>query len=368
LDQELLIADEDTTWEHGETQEPSCRNAFFAVLFLLQLGLVLIFSVMGMASAGSMDETPSGATFDIGKSLLFLLAMTASVISVSATMMMLLLGPLAEMMIQVSLVVSPLVCGLASVAALVMGQFLVAVGMVISSLFGIWYAVHVWHRIPFAAANVATAMAAIHANKGLLVMAYGMAFVATVWTLLWGFAVAQIVTQEKDWVMECTAQEGGDEPEEEDCHLSTRGKWVGIGFLLSLYWTSQVITNIFHTTIAGVVGTWWFTPEAERPVGGCCGFNAAIYDSWVRSTIYSFGSICLGSLLVAILQVLSVIVRLARQQRDDDGNRRRENSIVWCLLQFVVDHLEKLMEYINQWAFGAYIIITTTVLYTFHWF
>jgi hypothetical protein len=49
-------------------------------------------------------------------------------------------------------------------------------------------------------------------------------------------------------------------------------------------------------------------------------------------------------------------VRLARQQRDDDGNRRRENSIVWCLLQFVVDHLEKLMEYINQWAFGTYLL------------
>jgi len=68
---------------------------------------------------------------------------------------------------------------------------------------------------------------------------------------------------------------------EEDCH----------------YWTSHFIKNIFHTTIAGVVGTWWLTSEAER-LQGCC-------------------NVAMKSLLLVI-------------------------------------QLERLMEYINQRAFGAY--------------
>jgi hypothetical protein len=160
-----------TPWEQGETQAPSCRNASFAILFLLQLGLVLTFSVLGMASAGSLETPTDNDHFEWGNALLFVLALTASVISVSASAMLLLLGPLAERMIQVSLVASPVACGIACVAALATGQWFMAGGMLLSALFGSWYAWHVWHRIPFAAANVATAMAAIHANQGLLAMA-----------------------------------------------------------------------------------------------------------------------------------------------------------------------------------------------------
>ena len=375
LDQEaalLVDDDEAATWEHGEAQAPGCRNWVFAVLFLLQLSVVLWFSVLGIRSAVSMhadddnnndndnDNDDHGNYFpveNITHALVFGISLLLSILCVSAIMMMLLLGPLAEMMIQVSLVTSPIGCLLASVGFMVVGQIIVAVGLLLMAGIGTWYAYWVWHRIPFAAANIHTAMAAIHENKGLLVMAYGTALLTAGWTLLWGLAVAGILSQHQDWVMECSSSDNDDD-NNDTCHWSAQGKSIFVGFLLSLYWTCQVIQNTFHTTIAGVVGTWWFTPQAERPVG-CC--NTAIYDSWIRSNVYSLGSICLGSLLVAILQVLQFLVRMGRQQqRDEHGNR--QNSLFWCLLQCLVDQLERLMEYINQWAFSKYSIVFWVVL------
>ena len=72
---------------------------------------------------------------------------------------------------------------------------------------------------------------------------------------------------------------------------------------------------------------------------------------------YSFGSICLGSLLVGLLQVIRFVVKCGRQQqeqhqRQDNGARGPQaGDLCCCLLQFVVDNLEHLMRYFNQWAF-----------------
>ena len=55
----------------------------------------------------------------------------------------------------------------------------------------------------------------------------------------------------------------------------------------------QVIRNVVHCTTAGTVASWWFIQSAPSPTLGAL----------KRSLTTSFGSICLGSLIVAILQV-----------------------------------------------------------------
>lgn len=166
------------------------------------------------------------------------------------------------------------------------------------------------------------------------------------------------------WVYDCSNSSINDDTTN-DCRVSTQGKFIAIGMLLSFFWTIQVVQNIFHTTIAGVVGTWWFDPEeaqsaAARGDGGCCsccGCSPAIYNSLHRSIIYSFGSICFGSLLVGIVQVLQFIVRFGRGQRDQQRRRFRQQrrieatDFMFCLLQYLVDALEHLLEYFNTWAF-----------------
>ena len=153
-------------------------------------------------------------------------------------------------------------------------------------------------------------------------------------------------------------------------------------FLVSFYWSHQVIKNTVHCTVAGTVGTWWFAPHEAS---SCC--SSAIRDSWIRSVTTSFGSICFGSLIgefwvphlmapqwmplslltsqaltsasshkftslfyfnstrlqiVAIIQATKEIVRQMREQ--DDG-------ILLCCAECLLGCLEALAEYFNKWAF-----------------
>ena len=107
-----------------------------------------------------------------------------------------------------------------------------------------------------------------------------------------------------------------------------------------------MLQNVLHVTTAGTVGTWWFTTtsaEEEESSSFCSGFQD-VFHSLCRALTYSFGSICLGSLLVAILQTLESMVRSARR------NRRGSGALLLCVLECLVHLLRRWMEYFNSWA------------------
>ena len=91
-------------------------------------------------------------------------------------------------------------------------------------------------------------------------------------------------------------------------------------------------------TVSGVVGTWWFAPHEAASF-----WSPAISDSLGRATSYSFGSICFGSLLVAIIQVLHQMVHEARRSN-------QSNSLLLCLLECIVACLERMAQYFNKFA------------------
>jgi hypothetical protein len=98
----------------------------------------------------------------------------------------------------------------------------------LSFLVGIWYAKVVWPRIPFAAANLNTALTAVRQNMGLTVVAYVFLAIAFCWSIFWFLGV------------------GG----------ALAGNNLPIVFLLfvSYYWVHQVLTNTVHVTVTGVIG------------------------------------------------------------------------------------------------------------------
>ena len=112
----------------------------------------------------------------------------------------------------------------------------------------------------------------------------------------------------------------------------------GIVFLLliSYYWTHQVLCNTLHVTSAGTVGTWWFVPGEAS---GC--WSTALRDSFCRATTYSFGSICLGSLLAAVVQALRMMANQARQNDD--------MQLLACLLECILSCIQDIVEYFNKW-------------------
>jgi len=149
-------------------------------------------------------------------------------------------------------------------------------------------AVH--NRIPYAASNLKCAITIVKTNLGLGLIALGsmMGLLGYYFSWVWAFAG----TMKLDVMTESISSEDSSD-------LSAVGGVVAFLFLLSFYWTHQVMKNVVRVSVSGVVGTWWFSPAEAASI---C--SDAVCHSLIRSTTYSFGSICFGSLIVAILHML----------------------------------------------------------------
>lgn len=154
------------------------------------------------------------------------------------------------------------------------------------------YIMAVKNRIAFSSANLKCACGAIREYTNIVWLAVFMVVLQLVWMAIWALGtigVYQILRQE-----------------DPDCkQLEQRGRvcggnWLGVsifGVLLSLYWGQQVLVNVLACTTSGTVASWWYGKQGDGIVGG----------AFKRSMTTSFGSICFGSLLVAVVSALRTV-------------------------------------------------------------
>jgi len=108
--------------------------------------------------------------------------------------------------------------------------------------------------------------------------------------------------------------------------------------LISLYWGVNVWRNVSHTTTCGVAAAWFFS------AGHTENLSKAAYK---RTMTTSFGSVCVGSLLVAILQALRAMLK---------SNKNGCGGLAVCLLACI----ERIMRYFNKYAFAQCAIYGTS--------
>jgi len=106
-------------------------------------------------------------------------------------------------------------------------------------------------------------------------------------------------------------------------------------FLVSFYWTAQVISNIVHVTVAGTVASWYFLFPAHMPVNPTVG-------AFKRAAWTSFGSIAFGSFIVAVIRALRAMVRSGKEAK---------NPFARCLVLCLLNCLDSLITYFNVYAF-----------------
>ena len=316
-------------------QQPEYRDTPFAIAFLIHILLVFFFAVVWGFSAlrQPQQDNDNNATNDDGDSnsssvslsgLLWLCSLTCLVsIGISAVSLQVMMNH-SEILIQSSLIGSCCFMVIMIILFFIDGVITVGICWCILLLITILYTRSVWNRIPFAAANLRTALSAIQTNGGICILAYGISCVAMIWTMIWSLALIGVSFKESSCVG------GVCKP-----HMNI----ISIVFLiLSFYWTTQVLQNILHVTVSGVVGTWWFDPQDALSV-----FSPSIVDSFRRSTTYSFGSICMGSLLVAIIQTMEAMARSARQNNTD--------GILLCIIECILGLISRIAVYFNRWAY-----------------
>ncbi|KAF9972161.1 putative choline transporter, neither null mutation nor overexpression affects choline transport [Actinomortierella ambigua] len=170
---------------------------------------------------------------------------------------------------------------------------------------------------------------------GTLAVAISGLFMQIVWSALWIFSLA---------VNYSVFQKIS------NCHTNEDGKAVCESFELPLvmtylafvmYWNSEVIKNVVHTTICGVFAAYYFLEGSAQGMP-----SSPTLASAKRALTTSFGSVCFGSLLIALLQTLRYILDSASND-SDDGFMAFIAMCAACILSCI----EGLVEIFNKFAF-----------------
>lgn len=319
-----------TTYE-SKQQPNQCRDPIFAVLFYLNLAVIIgVAAVFGRnpfndaANANNNNEEPQADYTPF----MYAAFVTGGVGLVLSCLALQLLMCIPGILIKVALLLNVVIAFATAAAAFYYGSLVVAVICVIMALLTCCYTYCIWSRIPFATANLRTGTTAVKANCGVTFLAYIVVVAAFGWTLLWTLSVIGV----QDSLITCEENQDG-------AQVCSNPNYLYLFLLfVSYYFTHQVLQNTIHTTIAGVVGTWWFIPEES----GFCG--KAVCGSFFRTITTSFGSVCFGSLIVAIIEATRQLVETMKNN-DDIG------PALACCIDCILGCIQGLIEYFNKWAY-----------------
>jgi len=207
-------------------------------------------------------------------------------------------------------------------------------------------------RLAFAGANIEVGAAAVKQYPATIYTAIGVLLVSVLWVFVWSTASTGVALHlyEQDGTnststgrMLQNVQYGIDDDggrtaaDDGGGNDDVPAKMGIVGFLLTLsfYWGMQVWRNVLHVTVAGTVGTWWRHARAASPT----------VSALKRAMTTSFGTIALGSLIIAFIQTLKAMVRNAK--RRSSGGTRAAFAVLACCIGCI----ERLAEYFTGYAF-----------------
>jgi len=195
---------------------------------------------------------------------------------------------------------------------------------VITIIFAVIYVIFwlSWRsRIPFATACLETVSQLIQDYPTTVYVAYCSLVLQIVWVGFWLYLVS--LCQQ---------------------YFSGGGYALLVFLIFSFFWVTQVIKNTVHVTASGTFATWYFMSGVAMPM------NPTL-SSFKRAITTSFGSICFGSLIIALLQTLRTLIRSLRNER------------TWwlvCIADCILGIIDNLMQYFNIYAFAQVAIYGKT--------
>lgn len=311
--------DIDPNFTKGEEQPKQCQDIWAAILGVGNFIAMIVVAIMYGQEAWNAVVNDSDYQYS---GIVYMVLICGAIAVVLSGLMLVIMMAIPTFLIKFSLIFVVILGGVLAVFSFIAGNIWGGIIGVIFFLIGLCYARAVWSRIPFASANLLTGCTAIKQNSGSILVSFIFLVLAFVWSLIWGMGVSGV--DDQVWALQANGS-----------YKINYG--ILFGLLLSFFFGHQIIQNSIHVIIAGCVGSWWFSPEDN----GCCG--AAVTGGTCRALTTSFGSICFGSLVVAIIQALRALANEARNNGDA--------GIFACIAECILACLQGIVEYFNKWAF-----------------
>ncbi|CAJ1012707.1 putative Plasma-membrane choline transporter [Leishmania naiffi] len=299
------------------------KDVWASIVFAIFVLFSIVWSIVQLATYRFDPDASGRSPFSSasGPRLMWiviacLLSAGASVISSSA--LLIVAQRIPVQMIYVANIITILMFLASAVAAFLRLNVIVGLLMVICTIFQAVWLFLVRDRIPFAAALLRTSAKLISTYKSTFVLNLVLCVVTLGYVVLWGYGVAAPI----DRFYKGTANGG-------------YGFVIAV-LVFSLMWVSQVMPNVMHVTSSGLVATWYFAGSNNMP-------RNPTLASFKRAITTSFGSICFGSLVVAIIQFIRWLV--------ESSGSDYENGFLRCLLECMLRCLQSIVEYLNRYAF-----------------
>jgi len=217
---------------------------------------------------------------------------------------------------------------------MIMGGLLVAVGCcMLVCTFCCWR-----HLIPFMIMLTEVVATIMSEHPAMVLISLVGGALSIVWTLACSLAFMGVyLTHFADW----KDLNNNNNPDDQDNGVEKANVSYPIIFITSLLfiWGGQVAYNICHVTYAGVFGRWYYAKDK----------GSVTLPSIKVALTTSYGSICLGSLLVAIVQAVEATVRAMRRDAQEEGNMVL--CVILCLVECVINCIGDILEYFSEWAY-----------------
>ncbi|KAG9322389.1 hypothetical protein KVV02_005272 [Mortierella alpina] len=208
------------------------------------------------------------------------------------------------------------------------------VGILVLFMYKYWAA-----KMPFAVELLKTVTSVTRKYPATLAVALSGLFVQIAWSAFWIFSLA-VNYSVFQRISNCRVEDDQDGKGKIVCD-NNKLYMVMIYLNFVMFWNSEVVKNVVHVTISGVFGAYYFFEGSASGVP-----SSPTLSSAKRALTTSFGSICFGSLLIALLQTLRYILNSLRSD-SDDGLSAFLAMCASCILSC----LEGLFEIFNKFAF-----------------
>jgi len=283
--------------EDSSRNEVRCRDPFWAILFLLNVSAIITLAVLngGDIFHGFGEEDDDSAWG--GRAMVGCVAATAGFSCVLCLVWLWACLKDPDTMVRRSFTLWAAVYCVAALCFILAGQLWFGFCCLLGCLLTMCLYASAINRMEFAASNLWTASQALKAHPSTLGITLFSMALSLLWSALFLVAVVGTVAAIKKGN---NNNSGGDDNNSQQ--LSGGAIFL---FLVSFYWGGLVISNVAHVAISGTVASWWFHPPERQD-------QAAVRGSLARALTWSLGSVCAGSLLVAVLEATrSLVSRIA---------------------------------------------------------
>ncbi|KAF0718442.1 hypothetical protein AaE_010648 [Aphanomyces astaci] len=331
---------------NGGSPKKECNDVFFLLIFL---GVFVMTIVFGVTYGGTLVDITkakdlSGSSgFKLVLEYAVYAGMLSTLLSISWIVVLMFMG---EFMIWFTLASMILACILTAIfmtkrlhelgdsyywwPAAVFGTAALLLGL---------YTYCIRNRVKFAAKHLKVAGSALFRLPLIFVVTIAMVGVQLAWGVAWVAGTFGLLNRIGyiDIPAACT-----DNVVSSACNVHINyGGVVGIFFLMLFvfFWGALVVEGIVAVTVAGTVGTW------RNNVAAPC----ITVSSWLRASTLNLGSICFGSLAVAILETIRAMVGVVQYIAAAEGN-----CVLSCIagcLQCILSCIQGWMEVFNRYAF-----------------